>query len=299
MERGILEADPRHTMRRIKTAMQGNALRALVELITNADDSYIRLEYHGRPSTGVIEILYGKDGRRGVFGVRDYAEGMSVETVRSAFKKYGAATSGMKDGIRVRGYFGQGAKDALASMTDGRICTFKDGQYAQCRLFIEGRRPMYEIDDPRPATPELRVQHGIPADGTVAYFKAEPRVPRFQTVQEELANSYLLRKIMTNPRRRVFMLDQDTKKSRQLRYRLASGSEVLADVFHVLYPPLGEFPVTVLIYRAETGELRQTGDDREGGLLLVDDQDVVLGISLFKFDNEPLASRLCTDRGHG
>ena len=44
MEQGIIEVDPRHTVRRIKIAIQGNAIRALVELITNADDSYIRLE---------------------------------------------------------------------------------------------------------------------------------------------------------------------------------------------------------------------------------------------------------------
>jgi len=32
------------------------------------------------------------------------------------------------------------------------------------------------------------------------------------------------------------------------------------------------------------------GDDRDGGLLLCDDEDAVLGISLFKYDNEPLAA---------
>lgn len=44
MERGIIEVDPRHTVRRMKTAMQGNVIRALVELITNSDDSYVRIE---------------------------------------------------------------------------------------------------------------------------------------------------------------------------------------------------------------------------------------------------------------
>ncbi|MCK4817285.1 hypothetical protein KA005_16055, partial [bacterium] len=35
----------------------------------------------------------------------------------------------------------------------------------------------------------------------------------------------------------------------------------------------------------------QDGDDRMGGLLLVDEKDAVLGISLFKYDNEALAAR--------
>ena len=54
MERGIIEVDPRHTIRRIKTAMQGNVIRALAELITNSDDSYIRLEDSGE--TAKIKI---------------------------------------------------------------------------------------------------------------------------------------------------------------------------------------------------------------------------------------------------
>jgi len=50
------------------------------------------------------------------------------------------------------------------------------------------------------------------------------------------------------------------------------------------------FPIHISIWRAKT-DLTQTGDDRDGGVLLIDDEDAVLGISLFKYDNEPLATR--------
>ena len=136
MERGIIKASDRHTIRRMRTAMQGNAIRALVELITNADDSYIRLEEAGAPSKEVIEILYEKDGYCGLFAVRDNAEGMSIGDVGKSFKEYGAATSGMKTGKGVRGYFGQGAKDALAGMDGGRVCTFKDDKHGVAPLIF-------------------------------------------------------------------------------------------------------------------------------------------------------------------
>jgi len=58
--KGIIEVDPRHTIRRMKTGMQGNVIRALVELITNSDDSYIRMEEKGEIREGKIEIEYGK-----------------------------------------------------------------------------------------------------------------------------------------------------------------------------------------------------------------------------------------------
>lgn len=295
MEQGIIEVDPRHTVRRIKTAMQGNAIRALVELITNADDSYIRLEEGRKGSRGRIEIIYKKDGYCGIFAVRDYAEGMSLEDVRSNFKRYGAATSGLKVGKGVRGYFGQGAKDALAGMVDGRICTFKDKQFVECRIFIKDDKPMYAISDPIPASAKIRNEHKIDANGTVAYFKVDPQrtegvVPRFGRVQEEIANNAFLRKIMVNPQREILLLEADTKECRLIRYQIPQGKEIMNQNFVVSYGKYGNFLIHFVLFRADK-ELTQTGDDRDGGLLLVDDKNAVLGISLFKYDNEPLAAR--------
>jgi len=293
MERGIIEVDPRHTSRRIRTAMQGNVIRAFVELITNSDDSYIELEDDNKSHNGVIEVIYKKEGYCGIFAVRDHAEGMSLEDVRNGFKKYGAATSGMKLGKRVRGYFGQGAKDALAGMSEGKICTFKDDVFIECKLFIEKGLTIYEISDPAIVTQELRDIHKIYGNGTVAYFKADPqkniRVPLFKSVHEELANNYLLRKIMTNPKRKIILLNETTGESRQLRYRMPPGKEILLDDLKVSFDPYGDFPIHISIWRAEK-ELTQTGDDRDGGLLIMDDEDIVLDISLFKYDNEPLAT---------
>jgi len=295
MEQGIIEADPRHTVRRIKTAMQGNVIRALVELITNSDDSYIRLDEMEKESKGEIDIIYKKDGYSGIFAVRDFAEGMSLDDVRNNFRRYGAATSGLKVGKGVRGYFGQGAKDALAGMTDGQICTFKDDQFVECKIFIKDDRPMYKISDPVPANSKLRNQHAIEKNGTVAYFKVDPQktgdtVPRVDTVQRELANNAFLRGIMTNPQRKIFLIDDDTKERREMRYKMPQGKEIMQQDFVVAYGRYGNFPIHFVLFRADT-ELTQTGDDRDGGLLLVDNKNAVLGISLFKYDNEPLAVR--------
>ncbi|MEW6355183.1 MAG: ATP-binding protein [Planctomycetota bacterium] len=291
-ERWIIEADPRHTTRRIRL-MQGNAIRALVELITNGDDSYTRLEEQNIPCEGLIEVIYKKDGYRGLFSVRDHAEGMSIEDIRNSFKKYGKATSGMEMGRGVRGYFGQGAKDALAGMMEGKICTFKDNEYVELRLFIENGKPCGEIEQHGPAASGLREMCGIKGNGTIAYFTADPQktgtVPQFNTVHEELANNYLLRKIVTNRRRKVVLHDGDRGKERRLRYQMPEGDEILSEDFTVSYGQYGDFPIHVSIWRAPK-ELTQRGDDRTGGLLLVDDEDVPLGITLFRYDNEPLAA---------
>ena len=53
----------------------------------------------------------------------------------------------------------------------------------------------------------IGVVAAIVIGGTIAYFKAHPqktgRVPQINTVHEEIANNYLLRKIMTNSQRKV------------------------------------------------------------------------------------------------
>lgn len=293
-EKGEIKVDPRHTARSIKKAMQGNAIRALVELLTNADDSYTRLESENKPVSGKINVIYKKVGYGCEFAVRDFAEGMSIEEVREGFTKYGSATSGLKEGKKVRGYFGQGAKDALAGMKDGRICTFKDGFFTECKLYIEDGKPKYEIRGDLNASPELRYEHGIKQNGTVAYFKSSPelgiKTPRFDTVHEELSNNYLLRKIMSNPKRAVVLLNKVSGEYRELRYRWPKGKQILSEDFNITYGEYGDFPVHITIYRAGN-ELTQTGDDRQGGLLVTDEAAAVLDISLFKFDNEPLAAK--------
>jgi len=51
-----LDVDPRYLRQNMEKAMRGKIERALVELITNADDSYRELEEQGKDSSGKIVI---------------------------------------------------------------------------------------------------------------------------------------------------------------------------------------------------------------------------------------------------
>jgi hypothetical protein len=240
MPRGKIKSADRDIVRSIKAAMQGSVIRALVELITNSDDSYNILEGDNVLHKGIIEILYKKVGYCGLFAVRDDAAGMSIEEVKEGFEKYGEATSGMKAGKSVRGYFGHGAKDALAGMLNGRFYTFKDNQFIMCKLFIENGAVNYDYsDEPMPATPKIRSEHKIDGNGTIAYFEADPlkdiKVPQFDTIHEELANNYLLRKIMLNPKRKVLLLNENDGNKRPLKYQLPKGEEILSEEFDISY----------------------------------------------------------------
>lgn len=296
MEKFEILAASRHTARSVKTAIQGDAIRALVELITNCDDSYLGLEDLGESLSGLIEIAYEKDGYRCNFSVRDEAEGMSRSEIENAFGKcsYGAATSGLKEGRHRRGYFGQGAKDALGGMKNGRIMSIKENLLTVCRVYVEHDVLYGEIDDTIEVSATERARLGINNNGTIAFFTADPemtgRVPRFDTVQSEIANNYMLRKIMTNPKRKVFLIDKISGERRRLRYKFPDGREIFDSDFMIKYKNYSDFKITLSLWRSER-ELSQIGEDRSGGLLIIDDANVVLDISLFKYDNEPLATR--------
>lgn len=296
MEKFDIQADQRLIARLVRSGTQADAIRALLELISNSDDSYRRLEESGTHHDGLIELIYEKVGQCGAFIVRDAAEGMSYDDMSAAFRRYGAATSGLKDGKSVTGFFGTGAKNALAGMTDGHLCTFKDNNYSVLRIFLHKDSLKGELDGPNVATEKMRSQHGIVGNGTAAYFRADPeksqKVPRFDTVHTDIANHWRLRKIMTNPSRTVLLSDATEKKTkRRLRYAMPKGEEKVNEQFIVSCENYGEFPILLSVWRAES-ELRQEGDDRRGGLLIIDDHDVALDMSLFKYDREPLAARL-------
>jgi len=141
----------------------------------------------------------------------------------------------------------------------------------------------------------LRSEHGIDSNGTIAYFSADPernqRVPQFDKLFQCLANHWRLRKIMTNRKRKVFLINEGEKQEkRRLTYGIPSGKEVHAEQFSVSVDGHGDFQIHFSLSRAET-ELSQSTEEREGGLLILDEAESVLDMSLFKYDNEPLASR--------
>jgi len=297
MKSGIIEQDPRSTSRSMRLAMQGDVIRGLVELITNSDDSYIRLEQQGKDvDGGKIDISYKKLGQQAVFTVRDNAEGMSGQELEYSFTIRGSATSGLLENIPVRGYFGHGAKDVLATMLNGEIISFKDNVATKCNLYISGNEPRYDLEDSVPATGALRSQHQIDGNGTVVYFTADKAtigspVPRFKTVRTLLCNNYLLRNIMTNSARTITLTDSVNHKVYPLSYTLPLGAEVNTSEFEIKYGSYNPMTVQVSIWRADD-DLTQSGMDRVGGLCIVDEHSVVLDCSLFRYDHEPLANHI-------
>ncbi|MEM3047103.1 MAG: hypothetical protein QW057_08490 [Candidatus Bathyarchaeia archaeon] len=296
-------AVPRHTIRRMRTTIRGSPIKALAELIINSEDSYYRLEEAGLPASGLIQVGYWKRTERGhetvrAFSVRDYAEGIPFESLDEKFGRYGADTSGHSR----RGYFGQGAKDALCMMRNGLVLTVHDGRASLCRFKTENEVPKYLICDEAEADAALkefneRIKGEAPLDkaqnGTLVYFEMplSQHAPKVKTIKESLETLYMLRKLLADPKRKVQLIDHDTGEAMELKPLPLEGELLHRERVKLHFASL-PLDVELAVYRASRDLNQQPGERREGGLLVVDEHDAVLDLTLFGYDYESSAARL-------
>jgi hypothetical protein len=278
-------------------AMQGGIFMPLIELITNSNDSYERMGQKNRK----IVVSYKKNKGTCLFSVTDNAEGLDIDDFDKKLTKYWNPSEHTETNSQ-RGYFGKGAKDALGYMSDGRIASFKDGKFILCTIYFDENQELtYEVLESCKATPKLRKKYGVKENGTVASFIADPdsgrkvKIPQFKTVHEELSNHYLLRKILQEESIKLVLVNEKGRKKdkRTLAYVEPKGSFVSSENFEITYDKYEPFEIQMNVSRSDTTlSQKDKGDTRQGGLLIIDDKDVVLDISLFKYDYDPIASKL-------
>lgn len=138
--------DPRMLTTDANDAIRGDIKRAAIELITNADDSYKRLENKNSKVNGKIEIEYERKLDSAILKFRDFAEGMSEEELEIKVRTYAAATSGFHNsqkGRSVRGIWGRGLIQSLLGLGSGTVHTIKDGKYNRIDTIREKEKINY------------------------------------------------------------------------------------------------------------------------------------------------------------
>lgn len=268
--------------------------RLLVELITNSTDSYKRLWAFGKEGTGRIELTYyTSTSGRAKIEVKDEAEGIPFKKLRTAIEKYGEDTSGLSKDLPVRGTVGVGLKDVCLLMENSRITTIHDGKICESIISWEKGEPIASyLRKGEIVTDRERRKLGIEKNGTVVKGTL-PKDPRytleFKTLYTHLCRHYMLRKINQLPKVYKIIL-RDQKNEKVLKYIPPKGEVLFEKRFYVPYS--GEqFPIKLTIKKADR-RLGQSGEFREGGLIVVYNEDAVADCSLFGFDINPYARNL-------
>jgi hypothetical protein len=267
--------------------------KALVELITNADDSYGRLEKAGVATSGQVLVQYERHQAGALLMVTDQAEGMAFAQAR-AILAYGAAHSTLARGEGGgRGYFGRGLKQAIYGLGYGWIETIHAGRYARIELF-RGENGGYLFDDgdgDRPVRDKDRARLGIAGDGTrvaIVIENSHTNISQFRSVLQSVTDNIYLRDVLR--RRQVELVHlqrgREVERSGPLRYveppaELLLGPDLAGQFVHEGCA----YPFALTLKRALDAELSSRGDERSNGLVVLSGT-AVLDCQLFDYENQ-------------
>ena len=276
-------------------AIRKDVMRALVEIITNANDSYSRLEDVGSSSSGEIVIDVLRKHSNSKIVVRDFAEGMTDSRMDKVVGTYGEATSGIKEDKHVRGMWGRGLKDSIFGLGYGYVRSFKGANFYSCSLLVKKGIPTFDLDDPIRATVDLRQKYEVlQGNGTILEIivsRTDVKMPQFNNLRNYLQRHFELRPIMSNPKRKIILRELATdgkiKQEHVLSYKSPMGEEVLNERIKI-----SGFPASVKlkVFRSamQLSTRGEEGDYADGGLLVIS-HATVISLTMLKYENDPYA----------
>ncbi len=266
---------------------------ALVELITNSDDSYHRLyKKQLRSEDGgpiLIEICEQRKGEPSLIIIYDRAEGMTLETMRDRLGDVGSRRSEEGD----RGFMGRGAKDCTVL---GRMIieSIKDGRYYKCELTTKPQFIPWE--NCRSANEEIRKRLRIErGNGTVIRLEVAPehRIPHVGTIIRDLPWHYALRDILSEQSPTKLLIKNLNKsgiKPEKIVHRQPDGELVCDESFTI--PGYPETKARLKIWRHAEPFEDLIDRFRRSGLLIKSERAIHECSLLYPgLEKEPYAKR--------
>lgn len=277
-------------------AIRKDVMRALVEVITNSNDSYSRLEHAGTATEGLIVIEVLRKHKNSVIRIQDFAEGMTDSRMDKVVGTYGEATSGLKEDKHVRGMWGRGLKDSIFGLGYGYVRSFKGANFYSCSLLLKKGVPTFDLDDPVRATVPLREKYNVPEGNStmveIIVSRDDVKMPQYNNLRNYLQRHFELRPIMSNPKRRIVLREMGTdwkiRQEHELSYRAPRGEKMLSERLKIPgFPAYAKLEV----YRSgiELSTRSEEGDYADGGLLVIS-RATVISLTMLKFENDPYAA---------
>jgi len=295
LSRKLQYAD-RVALQQADQAIRKDILRALVEIITNSNDSYSRLEDTGMPVSGEIIIDIWRKRKNSVIRVRDFAEGMDDIHMDKVVGTYGEATSGLKEDKHVRGMWGRGLKDAIFGLGYGYVNSIRGDYLYRSSLLLKDGVPTFDLEVPIPVTDELRDEHGIPdGNGTeieIIISRDDVKMPQFDNLRNYLQRHFELRTIMGSPSRLIILKNlagkNKVRDEHVLSYKPPKGEKVLDEQFDIEGFPASAH-LQLLRSKIQLSTRGEEGDYADAGLLVIS-ESTVISLTMLKFENDPYAS---------
>lgn len=318
----------REKRRMVYSAVGKSFLKTITEPLTNSDsavknkkkvshasglvDLILQLKPNDRLDTSVLKTkiakaprgtitleitTFGKNAR--VCRVVDFGPGMTAAELETKFGVYAKAKAA---GQKTRSLFGRGALDVLLYHENSVIYSVKDGALARCSIFWADDTKI-RIEDLGAVSKTVLPKHNLPAElasgGTVVEFKIKEgtSIPLEDQIVDRISRFYMLRLIASDPNIELRIVR--TRKAGEfvssVDYDFPIGTVLGCFNEKVDFGPDGLFDLDVLVARSD--EPLQTDpvriDQRENGLLFVDENDAVLDLTLLpEYDKNPYLQHL-------
>jgi hypothetical protein len=275
-----------------------NLIDAVVELVTNCDDSYSRLEGVGKNLSGKIEIYVSREkgGRCKEFKIRDHAEGMTKEKLEKAIG-YGEESSGFIEGKTVRGLLGRGLKESILGLGEGEIYT-KTKESINCvKIWWDERerKALYDfLDNFDKKDSDINKFINSEGDGTlikIVVKNEKIKIPEGNKLGLQIADHYALRDITSSENREIILTFEDfgrnrTKTSSPIKFIPPEG-ELIID--KSLSLPRHKDLIQLRVWESPESLPFQRYNPCSKAGILIKTKGAILDNSLFKYDNDPAA----------
>jgi hypothetical protein len=227
-DNGQLVYTTRGFLQDAQDAMRGDVLRALIELITNADDAY-----NGKGGDIHIDVRVAEAPFEWIISIHDKAGGLSADGLKKAFSNLGDENQKFAADQGTRGLFGRGAKD-VAVFGKARFHSICKGKYSELQILPkESKWERNAIDIPPTSAhqSELKLNSGESGLTAELYISKEYRIPAPADLIEKLESHVQLRDLLN--RNVVTLSDSRSKVEKKLSGLVPSGELVLDIEFPV------------------------------------------------------------------
>lgn len=264
-----------------------NIVDAIIELVTNSDDSYSSLEQEGRDIAGKIEIYVekSKSGNCQQIYVKDEASGMTPEKLENVIC-YGKKTSELYAGKSVRGFFGRGLKESILALGSGEVLTVAEGKKTHGRYYYDSDKAKlsWETLDAGSETKESSFTKVI-----IRCSDDKPvKCPDFDKLFCKIRDHFALRDILSNSKRYVTITVEKRGKidgPKRLWYTRPIGQQIENRKIYLKGLGIADFN----LYESHDRLSFLKNDPGSQAGILIKTSNAILENQLFGFDNDPNA----------
>ena len=264
-------------------AMQGDVVRALIELITNADDAY-------NAKGGAIEIRVKKTSGEYAHEIciHDKAGGLDGSRMESAFTDLGRENTKFIADQGTRGLFGRGAKD-VAILGKAEFRSISRDKLSTLEIFANSEYQMQEFDE-KPNLEDyesLILSHGENGLTSKLFLNPVHKVPSPGDLIHKLQDHVQLRELLN---RNSVRFSDDRNNSSVILKGLRPSGELVIDK-EIMVPKYSK-KISLKVFKFKDKEQGQVNEYSAHGLV-VSGRGAAYENSFLHYTSRPEAGWFC------